>query len=274
MGFLHTEQTSFGDEAIEAGRDVLASLRNWPLWIKLGIRDVFVQYERAIIGPFWLTLQAGAWIGAIIFVFAGILDETGRDYAAYVAIGLVLFNFITTTVTSGSEVFIQNRIVIHSHPSPYFAYVLRLVVSSLFQLVLQAIAIVVTFIIIGEHLSPQAWLAIPGLIMGFMMCTVLALTFGLAGVRYGDFRFGMLAIMRLMLFVSPIMWRPEAGGWLKKLAANINPIAYYIEIVRGPMLGRVPDLWVYGAAFAWLVAFTLIATVWFIRARRTISMWV
>ncbi len=274
MGFLHTEHTSFADEARQAWCDVVESLRQWPLWIKLGIRDVFVQYERAVIGPFWLTLQAGAWIGAIIFVFAGVLDETGRDYAAYVAIGLVLFNFITTTVTNGSEVFIQNRIVIHSHPSPYFAYVLRLAVSALFQLALQSIAIVITFIIIGEKLSPLAWLAIPGLMMGIVMCVVLALTFGLAGVRFGDFRFAMLAIMRLMLFVSPIMWRPETGGWLKKMAANINPIAYYIEIVRGPMLGQVPELWVYGAAMAWLLSFTLIATIWFILARRTISMWV
>ncbi len=274
MGFLHTQQTSFGDDARQAGRDAIDSLRRWPLWFTLGIRDIFVQYERAIIGPFWLTLQAGAWIGAIIFVFAGILDESGRDYAAYVAIGLVLFNFVTATVTNGSEVFIQNRIVIHSHPSPFFAYVLRLVVSSLFQLVLQSIAIIVTFVIIGQGLSSQAWLAIPGLMLGVLMCLVLAMTFGLAGIRFGDFRFAMLAIMRLMLFVSPIMWRPETGGWLKKIAANINPIAYYIEIVRGPMLGQVPSLWVYGAALAWLVGFTLIAIIWFIHSRRTISMWV
>jgi homopolymeric O-antigen transport system permease protein len=274
MGFLHTEHTSFADEARQAGRDAACSLAQWPLWIKLGIRDVFVQYERAVIGPFWLTLQAAAWIGAIVFVFSGLLDESGRDYAAYVAVGLVLFNFITTIVTNGSEVFIQNRIVIHSHPSPYFAYVLRLVVSALFQLALQSIAIIITFLLIGEQLNAQAWLAIPGLVLGILMCVSLALTFGLAGVRFGDFRFAMLAVMRLMLFVSPIMWRPENGGALKKIAANINPISYYIEIVRGPILGHPPALWVYGAALAWFVAFSLIALVWFILSRRTISMWV
>ncbi|MEM9600737.1 MAG: ABC transporter permease [Pseudomonadota bacterium] len=243
------------------------------LWVHLAWHDIRVQFERSLLGPLWMSLQAAAWIIAIIFVFGGIMGPY-REYAVYVAIGIVLYNFITTIVTDSSDIFIRNRIVIHSYANPYSAYVLKQVVYALIQLALQSIIVLIVFIGAQYAVGPMALLAIPGLILGIMMALGLALCFSLLGLRYGDFRFAMLAIMRLGLFITPILWTQEGGGWMKTLAANLNPMAHFINIIRMPLMGGTPPTISYIVAVGCILFTSLLGAWLFVRLRSTIPMWV
>ena len=255
-----------------AVRDIMSSLSQPRLWANLAWRDIVVQFERSLLGPFWMTLQAAAWIGAIVFVFGGIMGPH-KEYAVYVAIGIVLYNYITVIITDSSDVFIRNRIIIHSHPNPYFAYVLRQVNFANIQLVFQSLIVVVVFAFVGFPISMMALLAILGMVLCVIMSVFLALIFSLLGLRWGDFRFGMLAIMRLGLFVTPILWTVEGGGWLKQLAANVNPMAHFINIVRMPLMGELPPMLSYYVVFGCIIAGVSLGGYLFVHLRRTISMW-
>ena len=162
---------SFAPQNRAAFKDVIDSFSLPRLWLKLAWRDISVQFERSFLGPFWMTLQAAAWIGAIVFVFAGIMGP-GRDYSVYVAIGIVLYNFMTVIITDSSDLFIRNRIIIHSHPNPYFVYVMRQVMFGLFQLILQSLTVIVVFVFLQYPLSSTSLLAIPGLILGIFMIKI------------------------------------------------------------------------------------------------------
>jgi len=154
-----------------ARADLREALRKPRLWLYLAWHDIRVQFERSLLGPLWVTLQAAAWIVAIIFVFGGIMGPY-REYSVYVAIGIVLYNFITAVVTDSSDIFLRNRIVIHSYANPYSAYVLKQVVSALIQLALQSGVVVLVFIFAGYPVGPTALLAIPGLALGVMMAAM------------------------------------------------------------------------------------------------------
>jgi len=252
--------------------DIVNSLTRHRLWINLAWRDVAVQFERSLLGPLWMTFQAAAWVGAIIFVFGGIMGPQ-KEYAVYVALGIVLYNFVTIIVTDSSDIFIRNRIVIHSHPNPYFAYILRQVVIAIIQLLFQSIIVFIVFIFAGYGLTSTAFLAIPGLFLGIIMSVSLALMFSLLGLRLGDFRFALLAIMRLGLFVTPILWFVEGGGWLKQLAANVNPMAHFINIVRMPMMGEVPSSMSYMIVLGSIIVCSIMGAFLFVKFRRSIPMW-
>lgn len=256
-----------------ARADLREALRKPRLWLYLAWHDIRVQFERSLLGPLWVTLQAAAWIVAIIFVFGGIMGPY-REYSVYVAIGIVLYNFITAVVTDSSDIFLRNRIVIHSYANPYSAYVLKQVVSALIQLALQSGVVVLVFIFAGYPVGPTALLAIPGLALGVMMAAGLALCFSLLGLRYGDFRFAMLAVMRLGLFITPILWTQDGGGWAKQLAATVNPMAHFINLVRMPLMGQTPDSVSYMVAVGSIVFAAGFGWSLFKRMRPTIPMWV
>lgn len=253
--------------------DIISTLKQPRLWVLLGWRDVQMQFERTRLGPFWMTLQAAAWIGAVIFVFAGIMAPP-REYAVYVAVGIVLYNFITVIVTDSSELFIRNRIVIHSHPNPYFSYILRQVAIAVIQLGLQSLMIVLVFAIARYPVGIEALLVIPGLMLGIIMGVTLTTLFSLLGLRYGDFKFSMLAIMRLGLFITPILWMEEGGGWMKRLAADINPMAHFIDLIRMPLLGDVPPMSSYLVAIGCVIITGYFGWKLFARQRSSIPMWI
>ncbi len=260
-------------ELLLCGRDFCQSFARSDLWLKLAWRDVRVLFERSFIGPLWMTIQAALWTIAIVFVFGGIIAPV-KEYVVYVAAGIVLYNFITVIATDSSEIFIKHRIIIHSHPNPYFAYILRHIGFSGIQLLFQSIVVAVAMVWAQHTLSLTALWAIPGIVLCVIMGVFTSLLFALIGLRWGDFRFAMLAIMRLGLFVTPILWYPDNGGALKKVAAQINPISHFVDVVRQPLLGSVPSTLNYVVVFT-AIAIACFGSIWmFAKFRRTIPMWV
>lgn len=264
--------TVFSADLRQGWRDVRETFSQPRLWLKLAWRDVYLQFERAHIGPFWMTLQSAAWVFAIIFVFGGIMGPI-KEYTIYVAIGIVLYNFITVIITDSSDVFIKNRLVIHSHPNPYFSYVLKHVTYAVIQLAFQSIVVFAAYIMMGYPVSSVALLAIPGVALGILMGVGLTLIFSLLGLRIGDFRFAMSAIMRLGLFITPILWTVEGGGALKQFAALVNPMAHFINIVRMPLMGEYAPMLSYYIVFGCIMASFIVGAVLFAKLRRAIPMW-
>ncbi|WP_323761778.1 ABC transporter permease [Maricaulis sp.] len=256
--------------------DALASVLSWRLWLVLGIREVNSYYQRAFIGPAWLTVHAGVWIAAVTFIFGFVigLDESTPMYAAHVAVGIVMFHFITNIVAGSSEVFIKSRIMIHSHPNPLLIHPMRLVASAVYEMALQLPVIIAVFMIFQTSLTPTAWLAIPGLMMNFVMGVAVALLFALAGARFGDFRFVTLAGMRLALFITPVFWPADRLGPDTRFIADANPFTHFIAIVRDPLLGEPAPMLAWITVLAWFALCAVVGGAWFASARRTIPMWV
>ena len=56
--------------------------------------------------------------------------------------------------------------------------------------------------------------------------------------------------MTFVFLLTPIMWRPEILTGKKALLLYANPFAYFLIIVRAPLLGKVPDpIFYYGVVF-------------------------
>lgn len=259
-----------------AMEDIWASLCSWRLWLFVGYRDMQSQYSRSVLGPFWLTAHALAWISALVFIFSNVFELQAdlNQFVLYVAFGLVIFNFINAVVTGACDIYIRSRIIIHSHPGPLFIHPLRLVVSSLLQLGFQSLAILPFLVFFPIAISPTAWLVIPGILLMLLMSVVVATVLAIAGARYGDFRFAILAVMRLMFFVTPVFWSLDQWGGLPLQIVTLNPITTFITLIREPLLGNVPEVLTYLKAVTWVGGFSVLALAWFARVRATLSMWV
>lgn len=273
---MNRSNSSIRTRLSEAARDVVESITSWRLWLVLGVLETRAQYNRSLLGMFWLTAHAMAWITALAFIFSNVfsIEEDLNYFINYVSLGILFFNFMNTIITGGSEVFIKNRIIIHSHPNPLFIHPLQLVTSACHQLAYQFIAVLVFYLIFPIPLSATAIFFVPGMILTLLMAVSLSLFLSLAGARFGDFRFGMLALMRLMLFVTPVFWSLDQWAGAPLQLVTLNPVTTFLTILRAPLLGEIPDLVVYLKGIAWTVLFGVLAFGWFVRKRNTIAMWV
>jgi len=256
--------------------DISAGARNWRLWLVLGYRDMAAQYTRSALGPFWQTIYAFAWIAALSFIFSNVfeLDAELNAFIFYISSGLVVFNFVNAIITGASDVYIGNRIIIHTHPAPISIYPMRLVTAAFFQLCFQSLAILPFLIIFPINFHSIALLAIPAMILILMTSLFVVAFIGAFGARYGDFKFALLAVMRLMVFVTPIFWKLDQWSGAPLQIVTLNPITNFLTLVRDPLLGTVPDPFVLLKCLFWTSIAAVLAFLAFARTRSKVAMWV
>ena len=109
--------------------------------------------------------------------------------------------------------------------------------------------------------------------MLYLFLAGLAVSLSIVCVRYRDIPPLVQIATQFLFFVTPIMWYPEAlkfGAFILRL----NPIAYFLMIVRDPLLGRPisPEVWPIAVAltFASLAAGILM----YLRFRDRVAYWV
>ena len=109
-----------------AWSDLRQSLERLRLVAWLGWRDASLPYQRAVIGPYWITLHVAIWSFGIGYMLKGQLGAGHLNYLVYVTIGVTLFNVLTTFFTDGSQALTKQASLIVNVPNPISIHVLRL----------------------------------------------------------------------------------------------------------------------------------------------------
>jgi ABC-type polysaccharide/polyol phosphate export permease len=75
----------------------------------------------------------------------------------------------------------------------------------------------------------------------------LGIVLGAMNARFRDLQQFVFNIMQIFFYITPIVWRPEQLAEHPEVI-EFNPFYYFIELLRGPLLGAPPS------ARVWLVA--------------------
>jgi lipopolysaccharide transport system permease protein len=255
-------------------RDILAALQGYQLAGILGWQDIRQRYRRSSLGPFWLTISMGVLIAALGFIFGTIFGAPLKQFLPFLAIGLIIWTLITTSLNEGCTGFIAAEGMIKQMPLPLFTYIMRVLWTNL--IIFAHNLIILPFVLLIFWLVPQATalLAIAGLVLLMLNLSWLALIFGIICTRYRDVPQIISNLLQVSFYLTPIIWMPEmmpkrAG----LLLLNANPFFHLIEVIRAPLLGGVPSVlnWqvcILLAIFGWI--FTIL---FYGRFRSRIAYW-
>lgn len=223
--------------------DISMSLLRPGTWLRLGIRDVVLQYSRAGLGVAWSLLNVVVWV-VVVTVFLGpSLSQDEPFYLTYVATGVVVFNFMSGILGGGTSVLVRLKGALLNLPLPLFACALRHVTQTFFHLVIQSIVIIAAMMIDGVPVTILVWLIVPAIAALVLVAVFVTSGLMVLGARYGDLAFLIQSVMRVMLFATPVFWYAgRIEGSLRYTLSMWNPLAHVLEVVRAPMLGEVPDV--------------------------------
>lgn len=255
-----------------AMQDVVDGLALWPLWIRLGWNDILQRYRRSVLGPFWLTVSMAVMVVALGVVYAGIFKITLRDFIPFLCVGLIVWGYISTTLSEAGGLFTGAESYIKQIRLPYSLYVCRFIWS---KVIIFAHNFVIYFGIISYfHVWPgsAALYAIPGFLIVTLNGALASTYLGIVSARFRDIPQIVASVVQIVFFVTPIMWKPELLGARSHLM-TWNPFHHLIEIVRAPLLGQVPSLENYVAAGVITAANVLVAAAFFSRFRARIAYW-
>jgi homopolymeric O-antigen transport system permease protein len=246
--------------------------RSW-MWAALALQDIKLRYRGSILGPFWLTISTVVMVVTVGAIYSTLFHLDAAAYLPYLAIGLVIWQFISTVITEGCDTFLRAESVIQQIPIPFSIHAYRAVCRNLMVLAHSFVIIPIAIFIFGPAMSWRVVEAVAGLVMLAINALWISVLLGIVSARFRDVPPIVGNFLQVTFFLTPVFWPIEAVGAWKSILA-LNPLFAAIDVIRAPLLGTaaVATSWTImcaSTAVGCAVSFLLFA-----RFRARIAYWI
>lgn len=224
----------------EALWDFGSGFRSWRLWLFFGALDVRQRYRRSSLGPLWLSLGLGVTILGIGLLYSAILKIPAGNFLPFLAISLLVWQFISSTISESTGVFQGASSIITSMRVPYTSLVLRMLVRNIIVFIHCIPPAVIAFIFYRYPVHPVALLSLFGFIIVVANLYWVCLLIGILCLRFRDVAQIVVYGLQLAIFVTPIIWQPGKSA-VSPTIVKLNPLYHMVQVVRAPIFdGKIP----------------------------------
>lgn len=214
--------------------DLIAGFEKRAIWIALASEDITDQHRRTTLGPIWLLVNYMAFAITFIAIFSR--REMTVNFAAYVAIGLFVWLYLLEVVTMSISLFVREESFIKGTTLPLSVYVFRLFMQSLIRGCFSLVGCIAVLIWAGVDISQLWFVSLAGIGIILITTPAVIIVLAIAGAFFPDLQFVVTNVMRLGMFLTPIFWIDEGQGGIRGILSQWNPFAYFLDIVRTPIL--------------------------------------
>ncbi|WP_375450216.1 ABC transporter permease [uncultured Devosia sp.] len=116
-------------------------------------------------------------------------------------------------------------------------------------------------------------LVIPGLVFFAINISWMALAAAILSTRYRDIPQVTLNLIQVVFFVTPVFWSVEVLP-TRPAFVHFNPMYHLLEVVRAPLLGKLPSSESWLSVIALSVAGLAVTAYLYRRAYARIAYWV
>jgi len=224
---------------LEELRDIWSSRE---LLLVLAHREIAVRYQQAVIGILWVVLQPliTTAIFTVVFVVFARIPSPGESYPLFAFAGLAIWQYLSRTMIDGGGSLVLNAALITKVSFPRLIIPLVTPVAASLDCVIALIALVVTALLMGAHISPLVIFAPLVILAAAMFSYSVALWVAPLNAVYRDVGIALPFVMQILMYLSPVVYPatlvPEKYRWLYQL----NPIAVLVNTMRWVVLGGEP----------------------------------
>ena len=195
------------------------------------------RFARTTLGSFWLGLSNLLSIAALALVYGTVFKvQDFNTYVVYLGLGLVVWNGISSAISSAPNLFEHNHPqVLSTNLNPIF-YVLE-EWSFQVQTFLQSFVLVVLVLSSFQHdllLNLFSYGLLPLLNLFLFLFWAPAIVC-LLGARYRDFYQLVPIVLQLVFLLSPILYRKDSLGTMA-WTASLNPLYLVLSQLRHSLI--------------------------------------
>ena len=192
-------------------------------------RDFKLKYRRSVLGVAWSILNPLLTCLVMFLVFdsimRGLRGEGIPNFAGFLIIGQLLFNFFRESTSMAMESVLKN------------APLLRKVCFAMVNCAFSFIALVIVFVITWTPVTfATAWMALYPLIMLFFFSLGIGLLLSALYVFVRDIMHIWEVFCTLLVYASAIFYDPETLSGIMQKLIHINPMYWFITAFRSCVL--------------------------------------
>jgi len=233
--------------------ELFALLRYRELLTQLVSRNIKTRYKRSVLGIAWTMINPLMMMAVLAVVFSRVFSVTIEHYTVYLLASLTIWTFFSQTSSGIMTELIWGGKLLSKIYVPPSVFAISALGTSLVNLLLSLVPLVLIMLITGVSLSP-ALLFLP---VAILLNCMFALGVGLMLARLAIFFADVLEMYQIVLMIwfyaTPIIYPIEIINDERRYLMLLNPMYYMIEMFRAPIYaGRLPDprVTLIGLAFA------------------------
>lgn len=254
--------------------DISEALTKYRLALVFGWQDVAQRYRRSRIGAFWLTLNVAVLIGTLGLIFGTLFGSELRVFLPYLCAGVVTWGFISACLSDGCTAFSASDGIILQVRMPLFTHIMRALWRNIIIFGHNILIFPVLMLLMGHGFNLNVLWSIPGFLLICLNLAWIMLTLAILCARFRDMTQVIANILQVLFYATPIMWMVKTlPDHVSRVFIDLNPFYHFIQLVRVPLFGEVPQTvdWIYPLAVA-VIGWTL-TILFFGRYRWRVAYW-
>ncbi len=244
-----------------AFRDLGNALKDIKAWSVIAAKQIQIENRRNFLGLSWLIISFAIPTLGIGWLLAKLQGLPLDEHIPHVAFGFVAWNFLSSCITEGCHIFYRNRSMLLQAPLSRSGFVISLIFKKLFLLLFHFIAACGIAAAFGWRPDWHALFIPVSLLIYFASAVGAILVVSIISARIRDFSEIISAVIRLSFFFTPIIWSADTrnleSSSVLEVVASINPLTYYVNLLREPARGNFPDIQTFGITLG-IAAFLII----------------
>ena len=225
-------------EFAETGRDFSETFNKIPLAFNLAWQDILSRYRGSVLGPWWITMMTMTLVLGLGINYAALFHQSIRELLPFVAIGLVMWGYLSASIAEGGDAFVLGAAMIKQSSIPLPLFILRCTIRNAINLAHQLVIIVAVLAWFQIFPGVNMLWALAGFIILVVNLSWVGLLLAMFSSRFRDMPQIVTAVLQLVFFLSPIFWKPPPA-LAHSLFVSANPFYFSIQSIREPLLHGV-----------------------------------
>lgn len=238
-------------------------------------RDFKTRYKRSVLGVLWSMLNPLLTMCVQYLVFSNLFRFEVENYAIYLLIGTVTFNFFSEASQAALSSITGSSSLITKVYIPTYVFPVAKVLSSCINLCFSTLALYLIIFIQGVPLNIYH-LFIPVLYVALIMFTCgVGLILSALMVYFRDIQFLYSVVIVLWMYLTPLFYPVDIIPENMMGLYSLNPMYQYVTFFRTLVLdGVMPTLVQFGWCFGYAVLFMLVGLFVFRKLKRNFILYI
>jgi ABC-type polysaccharide/polyol phosphate export permease len=216
-------------------------IRLLPLWTA---REIKAQFRQSAFDIGWALLTPVITVVGYGFVLTRAfgVDGDGIPYIVFAWAGVVMWTFAANAMMRGASSLVGSAELVRKVPFPKEVVPLANVAAAGLELVVGVVVLIALMIQQGVRPGATAVAAIPVMAAFVIWICGCAILFATVTTFVRDLQHGLAVLLRIGIFVTPVMYPASEVPARYRWALDTNPLAVFIDSLRACLLrGTWPD---------------------------------
>lgn len=209
-------------------------------------RDFLLHYHQTVLGPLWMLFQPVATLVIYVVVFGKIIGVStgGLPPVLFYLSGIILWGFFSETFNGTAFTFTHNSYLFSKVYFPRLIIPLSVLTSQMLRFLVQFLflILVILYYYFVRHIpvSISFYLVfLPIIVLGVGLVSFsIGIIFSVITAKYRDLGNIVHLGVRLLMFVTPVIYPLSAIPANLRWIATLNPLLPFFEAFRFVLLGQ------------------------------------